>query len=290
MIDFVKIELIGIDAISLLQNDLLDFEGEFSIKTGETFFPYKALYRNMKFIVYESGKVYLQGSLHKYFNQGCHNFNYFTYSNLLWVIKDLENKFKIDSKRAVLRNIEIGVNIVTSIKPKVILRALKEHKSKPFHDIPYLSHYKQVIHAQMFVKAYDKGGQYKLDFNLMRFEIKVCKMKYLEKFHCTHLEDLKNKTILSSLGLKLVSVWNECLFFEDSLKALRLGSKTSSKLKDWSNINYWVELREKHKFKDKNKPSREVNEYREIQEKLSDNNQLQLSKKIEFIYFDLLSK
>lgn len=51
------------------------------------------IYNGLTFDIYNSGRVFISGSLHKYWNNGHHNHNDFSYTDVLSTIEDLVSKF-----------------------------------------------------------------------------------------------------------------------------------------------------------------------------------------------------
>ena len=105
MIDFVKIIIKDLPKSILEANKLLDFYDNINIATGEIktinkagnkISPFKkAEYKSLEFKIYESGLITLSGSLHKYWNEGKHNFNDFNLEAVLLVLQDLNTKLDI---------------------------------------------------------------------------------------------------------------------------------------------------------------------------------------------------
>ena len=108
MIDFIKIYVQNINADIIENNVLLDFLQLINTKTGEIDSYKSAYYRGLEFKIYEPTEVTkfrrltIEGSLHKYWNNGAHNFNDFGIVEVENVVKDLETKFNIDIKLCVL--------------------------------------------------------------------------------------------------------------------------------------------------------------------------------------------
>jgi len=121
-----------------------------------------AVYMGMKFnITYN--KVRLQGSLHKYRNEGRHNYDNFTSLEVAKVVQELQERFEIDIYKTFLNNVEFGVNVVLPFGVHVVLDNLITYKGK---------------HFERFV---DKGISYYLS-SLSRFMIRVNSTIYLTMF------------------------------------------------------------------------------------------------------------
>jgi hypothetical protein len=73
MIDYIKTELI-LPEFNIKSNPLLEKLRDINIDTGEIVGNHCiAQYKNMKFKMYDSGRVFIDGSLHKLKNDGFHN-------------------------------------------------------------------------------------------------------------------------------------------------------------------------------------------------------------------------
>ena len=131
MIDGIKIDVHSLNGSKWLSNKLLHFHTYTSVETGELLDgTIVAKYKGLKFFITQSTKyenrVYysVRGSLHKYFNNGKHNANDFSFYDLKNVIQELQEKFSINPKTSTLRNIEFGTNTITPIEAKEVLKNL----------------------------------------------------------------------------------------------------------------------------------------------------------------------
>lgn len=200
VIDFIKGEVIGVDVKRLLQSKHLSFVGEFNLNTGEikdnrTI----AKYNDLQFNIYKNNRVYIKGSLHKYSNKGKHNFNDFTFNSVGFVLKDLFDKFGISANQIVLQNIEIGVNITPPCSINVILQNCFNHKKTDFKwfSVPNEGMIIKSEHSHYIIKIYDKGKHYrskgyKIDAEILRYEIKFIKMEQLNRIGTKTLLDVLN--------------------------------------------------------------------------------------------------
>lgn len=173
MIDGLKAILSdNLDAIR--NNPLLEFVVPVSIKDGDiktNQYPI-ANYRGLQFIDRDTN-IELKGSLHKFFNQGYHNYNDFGLVEIQETLYELADLLKIDAKKARLTNLEVGVNIELDYDPNKFLNSLIIHRSKRFnYRERWNMYYKECIHNQFYIKIYNKGIQYSLQRNVLRIEIK----------------------------------------------------------------------------------------------------------------------
>ncbi len=220
MIDGVKIEIISPGLHErLLQDEELTFHRGRDRYTSEK-------YHNLVFILYDSGRVEIRGSLHKYWNQGAHNYNDFTRVDLWDTIHELCQRLQIEPAEAVLHNLEFGVNLSVPFSPSELLRDLIAYKSYPFGrvSVPNSSTYYQARNFDCYVKCYDKGAQYGRPENLLRFEIKVKSMRFLHRAGVKTLEDLMKAEKIATLGVMLSEAW-QLVLIRERLPAAELTTK-----------------------------------------------------------------
>lgn len=235
MVDYVKLEIkdltpeIWLDSLEFTQ---LRVEGTNAPKGSRI-----AECRGLKFIISPYGKMMVEGSLHKFANFGRHNFDQFSVNRLALTIRELKTDFGIDPTKAILHNIEFGVNMSTGAIPvDKILRGLLLQQGKEFKymSIPS-SNFKECLLTQYFIKAYDKCLQYGLAENLFRWEIKASKMQCLNGLGLRNLADLMQPGTLEALGFFLLKRWDSSLFVYPSPEIPYPSA-------NWSNPWYWIDL------------------------------------------------
>jgi hypothetical protein len=217
-------------------NILSDKNGDILYKT-----PYKsATYKNLCFTIYQTGTIILSGSLHKYFNNGQHNYNDFSYKSFLAVLKDLKDKFGITPKYCILRCLEIGVNINPPVPSNDILNHCFLHKRTVFLDKHNSSEgrYKQAEHSQYLIKIYNKALQYSakgfdIPEQILRFEIKFTKMEKVNRLGISTLGDLE-RIGFQVFEEDLVKECNNILLYDPTIRS------RSRILTKYSNPLYWT--------------------------------------------------
>ena len=250
MIDFIKILLHYSVLNGLLDNPLLEFKGKYNRATGEIQnFPLIAEYHNLKFIIKSDRTILLTGSLHKYWNsingRGQHNYNDFSFPDLVSVILDIKEKFNIDLSSTHIQNIEIGVNIITPYYPDRFLKSLINHKGQSFNkEQGTKKHYLQCEKQQYIIKVYNKGLQYNQLENILRFEGKITKMAKLKKAKIKTLSDLLDINKIIHLGAILKSYYNDLLLYDNSINTVNLNDSERAILEYGSNPNNWDTLKE----------------------------------------------
>lgn len=262
MIDFVKFEIKNPSLNYLLEHPLLDFKRPVEHKTGElTGKYYEAEYQDLKFKIYDSGRVFVSGSLHKYFNEGVHNYNLFTIDDLHETIKDITYKFAFQPKDTWITQMEVGLNLLVSMNPSEIVNSLFMYPYKPYIRVtPDDGYIKKCRMSQVELKGYDKTKQCRLSYNVFRFEMKVFKMQFLDMrdIHARDLSQLTNIGQMRALADLLLMFWDETLInhkiYSPNLKDNR------SKLDYLYDFRYWEQLKEgvKRKKFGKNRLSQEL--------------------------------
>lgn len=242
----------------LESNTLLDFYDNINLITGEIKATNKhgnkvtpsknATYKGLEFKIYQTGTITLSGSLHKYWNDGAHNYNDFNYEAVLFVLSDLHKKFGIDPNKCILKCVEIGINITPPIPTNEILDNCLLHKTKPFEYQINSDEgkYKQVQHFQYIIKIYNKTLHYqskgfKVRPEIMRFEIKYTKMQKLNEKNIFCLQDLINYG-LQNFKNEVLNEWQNVLFYDNTIQIDLLSSKSKMSILEYSNQNYWTGL------------------------------------------------
>ncbi|GGD60720.1 hypothetical protein GCM10011514_25840 [Emticicia aquatilis] len=258
MVDFVKFKVANFKEITT--NSLLKFickQNKDKTKSHK-----EANYNGFTFKSFDSGYLIVSGSLHKYYNEGEHNHNDFTFSMLQLVVEDLQNKFHFNLDDCYLQNIELGVNIVPVINTQSIIEGLVVHKNKDF-DTRKRGFYKQAHHSQYYLKVYNKANQYNLSGQLMRFELKFIKMERLKKLGIRKLSDLQENHWIDLIQDVLLYEWDKILLFDKSINIDSFTNKRQLQLHRWKDSNYWLHL-------EKNKRYRELKQYKKIVSQYSD--------------------
>jgi hypothetical protein len=236
-------------------NPLLDFYDNINLSTGEIkttnrhgqrIEPFKnALYNGLEFKIYDNGTITLSGSLHKYWNNGAHNYNDFDFSAFRDVLTDLKSKFNIALENCIIKCLEVGINIIPPIPTNQILEYCFLHKTKPFEDKFNSDEgkYKQVQHSQYIIKIYNKALHYKskgfdIQTEILRYEMKYTKMQKLNERGIYNLKDLF-KYGLQNFKLELITEFNNILFYDNTIQS------ESKQLVHYKNPLYWIELLER---------------------------------------------
>ncbi|GAA4289990.1 M14 family metallopeptidase [Aestuariibaculum suncheonense] len=248
MVDFIKVSVDKSFEKRLLENQKLEFNCKICYSTGvvDSNFLY-AEYKGLRFNIINSENdckqtvITLEGSLHKFWNDGKHNHNDFTNTNLDEVLNELVHQFGLWPSDMRLRQIEFGVNIRYPECVDEIMNGCLEHKAKPFKYtfVRDEGKYIQAKHENYIVKLYDKQLQnckrYPDLEPIMRFEVGYKRMYSLNKKGIYTLQDLVNYG-LEEFGEELVCYWEAILFYDAKV------FDGSDKQYIYSNPKYWREL------------------------------------------------
>lgn len=216
MIDYFKIHALPVSAEKVLNNDLLTFPLSNVATTGEILNRSQVAHlQELQFVV-RGEKVSLKGSLHKHF-QGGTNYRDFHLMDIKATIEKLSKTFQFDPQRAIINFLEVGVNIPLKHDPTKLIKTLVIYRNHPFTPLQVKGKgFGRKCETQQFtIKVYNKSLQYGLDEPLMRFEIKIRRMKFLERFGITGttLSDLTEPEIYQTLKTILLDVLNGILLF-----------------------------------------------------------------------------
>jgi len=203
----------------------------------------------------ETSNFYLtiSGSLHKNHFSG-QNYLPFTWTQMQKEICHLEKCLHLKCADAKLLNLEVGINIVFPVPVfKFLEESLVSYKGKPFNRYNMdrkgvcLGYYCEL--TQYTVKIYDKGKQFKLPENLMRFELKFIKMQRLKDSGVITLADLKIKNRVNKLLRLLLNAWDNVLLYDATinLKNAALKDEEANLLSTGNNPRFWQQLQKINK-------------------------------------------
>ena len=241
MVDYIKITNTGLTTDQLQNKELLSFTERYNTLTGEIIPGSRlAKFKDLYFSVGFTGFIGLSGSLHKFHNGGIHNYDDFCYSKLVDSVGELKNKFGIIPRQAMLNNVEFGVNIEVPYNPDVLLRNLVLHRNKQFnYEETKKMFCSKVKYAQYHVKLYNKGLQYNLPRNILRFEVKIIRMAKIAKFEIHTLADLLSKAKLLEVKQILLDAFDDIIFYDKSVDCSTLKPKDIELITNGGNPKFW---------------------------------------------------
>jgi hypothetical protein len=250
-IDFIKARLQGIDIPKLTSNKLFTKtkeiyqdkeEGECSKLILE--------YKNLVVTIYKNKVAILTGSLHYFYNDGIHNYNNFTFTNLVNTLEEVAKLLEIELHQIILQNIEFGVNIILPFLVQNITNNVLIHNKKEFLK-PYDFDYRRAQHQRYWIKVYNKGKHFNRPENILRVELKYKKMVDLHKIGLYNCLDLTNKQLHTQLLGILLEKWSNTILYDFTIDKEQLKPLHFTKSLEFQNQNYWLNLTSQQRTRQK---------------------------------------
>lgn len=221
------------------------------IRSGEIKYPLQTNYQKMDVNISEK-TGFVQNSLHKFFdhysgNNG-ENHSDFKYSDLVKTIALLESKI-IGFGKEKITNLEFGLNIdVPKAAEDIIRENILMHKYYPHNNLNTYNgtgYLKQFTHSNYAIKVYDKGKQYRLNKNLLRFEIRFSKSKLLNQLMVYNLKSLTDKEVLKNLMSYLLKRFDEMQIIDELPQRNNLTEDQFDFYNRGVSYAYWQQVRNK---------------------------------------------
>jgi thymidylate kinase len=196
------------------------------------------------------------------------NYLPFTWQDLQYQINHVCKNLCINPNEAQISTLEVGLNICTTFKVTPFLKEnIINYKGHEFIKYPPGTDGKELgfhaIPTQYEVKIYDKGLQYDLPENLMRFELKFKDLQSLNERvdrankKIKTLSDLQDFSKVYTLKEILIQGWNDVLIFDvpEDLESLRLKKHELNSLDKGQHQKNWDKIKRKdnNKFNDERK-------------------------------------
>lgn len=160
------------------------------------------------------------GSITKYWYE--ENYTNLPYSDLVCAVYELADTLYSYPNDLILRSFEFGLNILLDDTIKVLnLTDLAfNYKNKFFQDMDgdnLATIGKRCVLQEYQLKLYSKSMQYKLPYELLRYEIKVHKKRILYPYNFHTFDSLLNKNNLIFLKEQLIEKLSEVLFYDNTI-------------------------------------------------------------------------
>ena len=205
--------------------------------------------KNMKLNLFPKGYIELSGSLHKYYNDGKHNYNQFGRKEAEIALKRLIELSGLELPYFKLESVEVGVNLMPPIPSDDIINNALMYKRKPF-EAKYCTdegNYRQVTLSEYWVKLYNKRLHYEIQgydigHEILRFELKINKMRMLAKYRVFTLEDLMNNIEDIARDL-LPKAWMEVMLYDPTMN-----KQTEEHTIKYANVNFWRGIAKKRSY------------------------------------------
>jgi hypothetical protein len=269
MIDFIRLYYRD---KSKLEDFVLDKENFDTVNTvmeyhtGEIKYPYTAKLGSMDVGV-SKRSGYVKNSLHKLYNyretSEEQNYNDFSFSKICNEV-DYLSKNIIDAGKTKLTQLEFGLNIEIDKLPEILVRRnfiMHKYEGGSANNYQGNGELKLFSHNNFFIKVYDKGKQFGLDENVLRFEIKFIRAKEFQKMGIFNIGDLKDKSNLRKLFKYLIKRFDEMNIIDDFDENSVSDINDYNKLSRYTNPTFWTE---EIKGIHQNKRSRYRNDFEKI--------------------------
>jgi len=216
----------------------------------------------------------IKGSLHKHAQRN-NNFRNYTLTDFERTVKELCETLQINPISLRVRCFEFGVNINPSHSANDLLNSIicykgNEYEKRTYNGKGYL---KRFVNAQYDIKIYNKSLQYNLPENILRYEIKVKKMDFVNKklkHPINTINDLLNPEIIAGLINILIDSIENLYMYDYRINTKQINSKRDKHtLIECINPTFWKPYRETHTptgYKKK------VKRFRELVQKYAPNN------------------
>ncbi|MDV3980940.1 hypothetical protein CMT48_07670 [Elizabethkingia anophelis] len=251
MIDGVKL-LCNINPTDWTNNKNLSFRSWIDTSTGEISHNNKhANIKGLHLSIIEGDKetfCNLRGSLPVYYTGGNTNNIDYSFTDFISTCIELNTDLQIQSKEAVLRGFEFGVNIELPFDISVVYEAVKSCRMHVcgINEIDGKRNGLRFDFQQYRIKIYDKGQQQTgKKSNIMRFEIAVKKMVYVKHLNIKTLSDLQNSVVWIGLSKLLIKTWQDIVFVDKSLNYKLMTNHEQKKYLYYFDAHYWANLNRK---------------------------------------------
>ncbi len=257
MIDGVKI-LCNTSASHWLSNENLTFHTTVNETTGEILSTKRYAVKNgLRFELVQSAvspKVHTlcKGSLATFYNNGLHNGFDYDFNAFAQTLNIIQNQYAIVPADAVLQGFEFGVNITLPIPVKEFLRCLKHCKATSFAmlKISGVIVGLQLPMQRYTLKVYDKGLQLnQSDSNILRFELSINKMVYVQGLNIKTLANLLSVNIWVQLGKMLLQFWSDTVYIPKKVPIKTMPNQTQKKFLRYLDADYWNDLTKSQRYK-----------------------------------------
>jgi hypothetical protein len=189
---------------------------------------------------------------HYYFNDNLHNANDFKIVDCINVLNEFKNTFNIELTNLKVVNIEFGLNVISPIDIKDLIRFLAYHERNEFRTDTGLAYSKKSSSIDKYgktndykiIKAYAKGIHFPnhCNFDTFRFEIKSKQSKYINTLNVFNLKDLLNSEVYDEMIKTIIKEFKEVLILDCSSSLYKLNPKEQKKINEFLNPLYWYKI------------------------------------------------
>lgn len=195
-------------------------------------------------------RIEIKGSFHKS-HEGETNFKDFTFLEFQSAVKKLCDCLNIPPTELNIHLFEIGVNISPPIETKFLIEGIKSVSGKKFERETYNGNglLFRFDFSQFQIKIYDKGFQFMQPGQILRVELKVKKMAYInnKEANITTLQDLLTGNWNEYFGELLFKQWDKVIICPEGIinPELIKNPRTRKNFLNGLNPDYWTNLPKK---------------------------------------------
>ena len=244
---------------TLINSEYLSFNGKYNRSNGEVHsYPLESK-DNGFFTKLNKFSIYSSGSIHKLAQNGF-NINDFNYKELEPSIFEFAKMYNTDPYKTSIHNIEFGVNITPPFEADMynICKRFIGNKNKVFHVMHSKSKQKigvQIENDNYTIKIYSKTLQEKLNYALLRVEVKYKRMQQLfsskENTKEYYMIDLLDREFFYRIKANYLKEIKSCLILEDFETDLK--PKQQLFLANAANPNTWTSFDRRERYNNLNK-------------------------------------
>lgn len=259
MFDFCKLSASAKYSEQLLVATNLDFRQSITkegviITTADGYNANRATINGFDIIVWQHPtkphRIDIKGSFHK-LHEGQTNYKDFTFTEFRSAVNIFCDSINIPPTELYIHSFEVGVNILLPIETSSVIEGLKTLSGRKFDRDTFRG--KGLLFAfdfaQYRVKIYNKGLQYSRPEQIIRFELKVKKMAYIQTkgVNITTLENLMTGDMNTLLGNLLLTQWDKVIICPEGMinPNLITNTRTRENFINGLNPDYWTGLNRK---------------------------------------------
>ncbi|MCF8715458.1 hypothetical protein JM658_11525 [Joostella atrarenae] len=247
----------------------VELRSRFNRQTGEIEeFPKKGRYYNMQ-VDLQKEKSYVTGSLHKLFNLHMygeeHNYNDFSFCEQEQVLDIMCEELYIIPEETKITNLEFGLNIDLPIDADRFLNHMllmydfkAPNRNETFNG---KGNYREFKKTDYSLKIYNKSKHYKQKGNVVRFEIKITRSRFLEELQIYNLVDLLSQDVVFRLFQFLLKQFDKLLIVDIEGMEKVLDKRHVGLICDCTNPYYWDSLKQAVSYRIYGRIKRECNRY-----------------------------
>jgi hypothetical protein len=187
--------------------------------------------------------LFINGSIHKYKNNGLHNADRLPFDTLQQTIQHLVQDTTIDPQTSDLHGLEIGVNLRLSVPAKEVIKQIICYKNKPFNRFTTSDNLKGLSceMSEYELKIYPKLAPSDTGepIEVLRVELHIKKMRFIQDANICTLADLTDRTKIEPLKRYLLDAIDNVIFFDFAMNKKGLTQRERIYKERLSNPKFW---------------------------------------------------